>query len=151
MKLDDNNTIQWYYDVNLGNCYRINYKPGLNPDFDIYNVNAGLHLEMYAGISSSLSFATMRGFQIEIKSHDGYPYVFTSHIVSAGSFSNYIITPKLTKVLPKPYSNCVDLDTYKSPHATLLKKLGISYSRENCLDINTQLMIIRDFGCYYSR
>lgn len=150
MKLD-NNTIQWYYDVNLGNCFRINYKPGLNPDFDIYNVNAGLHLEMYAGIPSPLSFAVIRGLQIEIKSHDGYPFVFLGHLLNVRTHTEITIKPKLSKMLPKPYSNCVNLDTYKSPHASVLKKLGITYTRENCLDINTQLMIIRNFGCYYAR
>lgn len=147
----DYKSIEWYFDAIRGSCFRINFEPGLNPDFDIKNAKTGLYFEIYKGLLSSYTYTDNIGLRIEIRNHDNYPNMFDSFYIDMGTLTNMIVYPIRSKAMPNPYSNCVDIETYSSPLYTHLKNLGISYSREKCLDINTQLLINQSFGCYFFR
>lgn len=144
--------VEWYFDTKRGNCFRINYKPNDDdPFFNIVNVNSGLYLELFTGQPSLFRVSDGNGFNIELKQYDGYPAIFNSFLVDVGTFTNIVVSPIRSKAMPKPYSDCIDLSTYSSPLFSIMKQLNITYSRERCLDIKAQLLLIKDHGCYSTR
>lgn len=144
--------IEWYFDMKRGNCFRFNSNKQFEDwYFDIDNIKTSFFLELYSGQPSAFRVSDGNGFNIELKKSDGYPAIFNSFLIDVGTFTDIVISPIRSKSLPKPYSDCVDIDTYSSPLYTIMKQLNITYSREKCLDVYTQKLVSQEFGCYSTR
>lgn len=139
-----------YIDPSFGTCFRINSKPGRNRAFDVSNVNTGLLIEMYLDESTAFGKSDVVGFTTEIRPHNGYPYMFSTFRIDFGTHNDFNLSPQYSRILSTPALTCVNsLDSYKSPLAEIIKNLGMTYTREICLDIYSQSLIVRDFGCNF--
>ena len=58
----------------------------------------------------------------------------------------------MTKKYPWPYSDCIELDTYKSEFYDLITKTRKkAYRQQDCFELCIQKQIIHECGCYYTK
>lgn len=103
---------------------------------------------IYSGSKNTLVPIDKTGILLDIAPNNGYPFVFSSISADSGTSTDIIISYNEAKVMPKPYSECVDINTYSSPMIPLLKQMDINYTREYCLNVYTQYMINQKLNCY---
>lgn len=146
--------IKWIWDPTFGNCFKINYNQEVN------NPDMRMRLELLSRIDNAqLSTQPMRGLIIEIAPANengggGYPFVFEWTPVEPGTHTDIVIAASTARVMPKPFSSCVDIDLGRnegeslSPILRFMKKMGLEYSREFCLDVYSQYLINKELSCY---
>jgi hypothetical protein len=71
--------------------------------------------------------------------------------VKPGTMAYMVLTKTESSQMPKPYSNCLAQEEINTILSREMKKLGIPYSRENCLYLCRQKQNIDKLGCYDMR
>lgn len=153
--------IKWIWDPTFGNCFKINYNQEVSrARFDVNNPDVRMRLELLSRIDNAqLSTQAMRGLIIEIapanseNGSGGYPFVFEWTPVEPGTHTDIVIAVSTARVMPKPFSSCVDIDLSRdgetlSPILMFMKKMRLEYSREFCLDVYSQYLINKELNCY---
>lgn len=141
--------MKWIWDPRFGNCIKLNHDRSVAKFFEVNNPDiAIMHLELYSAIANKLSTQDMPGIVLEIAPNNGYPFVFSWVPVDSGTHTDIVITSNTARTLPRPYSKCVDIETYSSPILTFMKQMGLNYSREFCLDVVAQYLINKELKCY---
>lgn len=139
--------IKWILDPFLGNCFRINYGPDVDKNFVINKSDMAMNLEMFSGCSNPLSLLETLNVAIEIGASTAYPIVFKTTPLTQGKHTNIYLTPYNTQVLPKPYSDCVDVEKNPPKMLFIMKQIGMAYSQEFCRNVYTQFFINQEYNC----
>jgi hypothetical protein len=71
--------------------------------------------------------------------------------VEAQKVSYISVKRTLTQKYPWPYSDCIDLDTYKSDLFDYMKKSNKTYRQQDCFELCIQKTIIDACQCYYTK
>lgn len=132
-----------------GNCFRINYGSEVSKLFEANSSKVSMHLEMFTGSANPLIYTYTNNIEIEINSIINYPYNFKTNYLSRGKHSNIVLSPHKVQVMPKPFSDCVDVEKNPSAMVSILKEKGIEYSREICINYYNQLVINKELNCFY--
>lgn len=85
---------------------------------------------------------------VTISDQERFPIRNEGIIVRPGSYTKVKLNRIETSQLPSPYSNCIEWHLIDTQLSNELKKLGIRYTRRNCLSLCEQKKIVENFGCY---
>jgi hypothetical protein len=86
-----------------------------------------------------------------IDDQDGFPIKKKGIIIRPSSQANIVLTKTTPENLPYPYSNCQYANSVDTLLSREMKRLGYSYTRDNCMVFCEQKMIIDQLGCYDAR
>ena len=70
--------------------------------------------------------------------------------IEAGKMTYISVKRKIKQKYPSPYSDCIDLNTYKSDLFDYIKKSNKSYRRKDCIELCIQKKIIDECKCYFT-
>lgn len=153
----DLSKFEWYYRPDLGNCYKFN--AGFDADGNVTDLNSidrsvdGLYFEVFVGPSpiynDNKSFvANDRGINLFIEDQLSYTLRNRGTLLKPGNMAMIEMHLSQSKTMPYPYSDCIrppKIDTLLSKE---MKKLGMKYSRRNCMVLCEQKSTIDQLGCY---
>ena len=152
------NNWEWHYDYFYGNCYRFN--TGKNFKGEKINIsfinNAGkyngLMLELFAGMpNNSKSLSLTNGVDIFIDDNNFKPNPQRGFGVATGFSTNMAIEKIKTKLMPQPYSECVEnlesIDSFDSEYYNIVFRSNLIYRQENCFDAYYSSEIFKNCKC----
>jgi hypothetical protein len=153
-------SIEWHWDANLGNCYRIN--SGMSrlgrsiPVESVYDtgVNHGLSLSIFDRLEDN-DFVRISNIEQSIgpsiviynQSQFQIANSLDSIKLKAGTCTNIRIKKVQTSTMPQPYSNCHDLNAFHSDLFHEMRKLNFTYRQKNCIDLCKNDYIISKCKC----
>jgi hypothetical protein len=147
--------VVWFFDPTYGNCYKFNPTKSANGTkreiYNSYRPNLGFVITYFLGIpDSTLSYMyenLASGLVLTIDDQQTFPLSFNGVFVKPGTSAQIVITRTETNSLPSPYGKCLNVENIDTILSREMKKLGMIYSRRNCLDICEQKCNIDDIGC----
>jgi hypothetical protein len=149
------NDFYWYYDFNYGNCYTFN--SGYNASghrVPIRTVQkpgrfAGLYLQLFIGRPQSVYLSEFTSGIHLLISNQSLPLSLSEGInAKPGTITNVDIRKVFTNRLPEPYSECKDLNKFKSVLFNEIKKSNHKYRQKDCFDLCLQNIVIEKCNCY---
>lgn len=92
----------------------------------------GLYFEIFTGLPQSnyynfLFETESTGIIVEIKDPDGFSRILSSQTLGPGQSSLINLSKITDQIIPKPYSSCDNLNTYKSPVFDRMKNDGVIF------------------------
>lgn len=146
---------EYYFDSIMGNCYKFNS----GRDLYGFNINpykalrpgrmGGLSIELFVGVPFELEPITKRyGIAVFVSRNNTLFTSLPSVNVYPGSEANLVVSRRVSKKLPKPYSNCSALDTYDSYLFKLFAEKGLKYRQYDCVIQCYQHAIIEKCNCH---
>lgn len=136
---------EWYYDPSYGNCLRVNSIK------NVYQPNSGLSIVMFTGVPDEaetyLYESETKGLTIAVGENEILPLIINGVNIKTGFLADIVISKKLTENLPVPYSNCLDSNSIDTVLSREMKRIGLKYSRKNCLFLCEQQQNIDKIGC----
>jgi len=147
------------YDSYFGNCYTFNpntYPNGTKREpSQAYIQGIGLNVFMYTGPPDD-EFPYLfdqnvipKGIIIQIKDTTSNAIMLSGVGVSAGNYAQIEITRTETSNMPYPYGSCIPVESINTLASQQMQQLGITYTRESCLIICLQNMVVNEIGCNY--
>jgi hypothetical protein len=146
----------WFYSLNYGNCYRFN--SGFNKIGDKQPIKRsvrpgsenGLSLVFFLGESENrFSSAWSTGLKIFVHNNTARPSIYDGIEVKMATSTNIGVKRTFQLKLPKPYSECIDLDDYEgSVIFESMKNSSYKYRQKDCFDLCLQKDIINVCKCY---
>jgi len=150
----------WHFDPKYGNCYSFNTGSNSSGNsVDLRKINKagnmnGLRLELFIGNPSNIpEFIHSSGYHViihnqtyAIKYNEGYD-------ISPGIETNFAINRLYETKKPKPYSDCIELDSIDSFDSDLFRVtygLNKTYLQNNCLHLCFQKIVIQTCSCFLS-
>ena len=110
----------------------------------------GLEINIFPLINSN-SYVTTRtkGFVVFVhnKSFKPTQEVFLKY----GEMTFISVNRVFTQKYPSPYSDCIDLELYKSDFYDYIIKTNRTYRQEDCFELCIQKSIIDKCQCYYTK
>jgi hypothetical protein len=111
-------------------------------------------LKLFAGVFESLftdvfSLNENFGIMVSVDNQTDIPFAANRFFFLDAGFSHFFgMRKSVTRSLPLPFSECVNVDSYTSElqHELTLQK--IKYSKQNCVMICKQKYIKDNCGCY---
>jgi hypothetical protein len=148
----------WIFDPVYGNCYSFN--TGFNSSGNLIdkisiskpgNMN-GLRLELSIGNPNNVpEFTETNGYHIMIHNHS-YKISFNEgYDISTGVETNIAINRIYQRLKPKPFSDCMDLDSIDSFDSYFYKtifRLNQTYRQVDCFGLCYQQKLIKECNCY---
>lgn len=107
-----------------------------------------MNLEIFVSFENPLVNFYTNDPEIEFDTRVGYPFAFKTNFLTRGIHTNIVLFPKKIKVEPKPYSNCVNIEKFPPSMFLTMKKMGVEYSREYCLNFYYQQLINENLECF---
>lgn len=89
-----------------GNEISLKYQP--------QDIASGLKLELYSTTTNNLLSEVFQGFNIFVNNQKIYPAYYEGFSVKLGTWTNVVFDRQRLIKKPYPYSNCQNLDTFKS-------------------------------------
>ena len=150
----------WYYSFDYGNCYQFN--AGLNAsDLRVNSqkvnregVTFGLSLWIGPLLNGNSKYpiAESKGLKVFIHNQSYAPSFSKGVNVNVGAETNLAISRSYSRNFPRPYSDCVDLDSSQSEmYAYIRTNLSQAYRQQDCLDLCFQKKIMANCACYYPK
>ena len=143
----------WFYDSLYGNCYRFN-----SVQSEIKNSNQGgkfngLMIEMFVGIPEKIeTLSISTGAHVYINDNSVKPIIEEGIDIAPGYSTNLVLERIKKKVMPKPYSNCIDnldsIDSFDSEYYRKVFRSNLTYSQNDCYHAYLQSEIYKNCGCY---
>jgi len=151
------NDFQWYWSFEYGNCYQFNSvsnsasQVGELKELTRPGSAFGLELGVFPLINqNSLITTSSVGGVVFVHESKFKP----SESVFLETWRNTLICIKktFTQKYPSPYSDCIDLDSYKSDlYKYITSALKKAYRQQDCVDLCQQRHIIDECKCYYTK
>ena len=139
---------EWFYDYFYGNCFRYNMDQSHKLDLQ----DNGLELRLFVGPSDEYHdylFPTyFNGLRLFISDKDSLPTYSEGILLRPGQHANIQLSKTFSTIQSAPYSNCTNVDPNTSILTQEMQRLGLSYTRKDCLFICFQKLTIDLFGCY---
>ncbi len=153
----DLNNLKWYWSFEYGSCLQFN--SGFNmsnnkiPLLDVKRKGKdfGLVIAMFPIINLN-SFITTSSIGGVVFVHENRFEPSDGVFVETRKNTFISIKKTITKKYPSPYSDCIDLDSYKSnlyDYITITQKKV--YRQQDCFDLCQQKHIIDECKCYYTK
>lgn len=144
--------LEWYYDVNFGNCYRFNSKSGQADSYNVSRTDNRLYAELFTGLpyayNQYLYEPNLRGLILEINDPTKYPYLIKPLNIQAGKMTSIALNKVKSKILPKPYSDCNSVSSFSTPVFDEMKRLEIDYDLAICAIGVLQYKTVSSLNCY---
>ncbi len=148
----------WTFDPLYGNCYSLN--TGFNSSgnsIDLIKINKagnlhGLRLELFIGDPKNIpKFIQTSGYHVIINNQT-YGITFNEgYDISPGVETNLAINRLYESTKPKPYSECIDLnsiDSFDSYFYRVMFDSNKTYRQTGCLNLCYQQLVIQTCNCY---
>jgi hypothetical protein len=144
---------KWYYDPYYGNCYTFNSEPVngayYTQDWQGYGLEMDIFIGLPADQSSSLFYTGVnRGLYITLEDRSFIPLFENGIAILPDTLTVIGFSKTESSILPKPYSFCVENDQIDTVMSREMSRLGLSYSRRNCIYLLDVLVQTELFGCY---
>lgn len=68
--------------------------------------------------------------------------------VASGSLAKIKVSKTFSKMMPYPFSACIETNQINTFISRLMSEMGLAYNRRNCLLLCQQKINIEKFGCY---
>ena len=155
--LDCSKNFKWSWSYEYGNCW--SYNTGFNLSNDKIDLkktnsigkNGGLNLVFYP-LTYANKYITNKywekGLVVFIHNNTHKPRSTDASFIETGKASFISVKKVFTKKYPNPYSDCIDLITYKSTLYDLIMSSNGKYRQLDCIDLCKQQFIINKCGCY---
>jgi hypothetical protein len=142
-----------YYDPLYGNCFKFN--GNTSHKYTINRSGEGFYIEVFAGVtdlSRDRFYAPkQKGIVVIIEDQVKFPIKTNGIIVRPGSQANIVLSKTTTENLPLPYSNCQYAEMIDTLLSREMTRLGVLYTRKNCMVFCEQKLIVDKLGCYDAR
>jgi hypothetical protein len=137
------------------NCYKYNsgvdfYGNATKPKTVLRSgKDGGLSMELFVGIPRNLEILT-ENFGLAVFVHDNWtsPLSVEPVLVNPNVETNIGISRTEIKKVPKPYSDCQDLDSVQSVLKDAIQSKGIAYQQKDCILQCYQNKLIEQCKCY---
>ena len=147
--------LNWYWSYEYGNCFQFNSGFNVsNQSIDFVDVaregkDFGVTLGWFPLVNLNNFLSTgARGLVVFVHNNTFKPN--EEVFIEAGKMSYISVKRKKTKKYPSPYSDCIDLNTYKSDLFEYIKKSNKTYRRKDCVELCIQRQIIEKCSCYFT-
>ena len=100
---------------------------------------------------SFLSEPMALGITILVEDQDTFPIRKTGVFAQPGTYASIVVKKTVSKSLPYPYGNCVELEKVNTILSREMKTLGLTYNHRNCMNLCEQKQNIDTLGCYNLR
>ena len=152
----------WYFSFDYGNCFQFNSGKNVSNDkVSLKQVNRegedfGLSLWIGPIIYYNTKYPTSdsKGLRVYIHDPSEAPPFSKGINVNVGQETNIAVTRSYKKSYPSPYSDCVDLNTFKPTEMysfMMNSNPNVSYRQQDCLDLCFQQQVMTNCGCYYPK
>jgi len=147
----------WTFDPIYGNCYSFNI--GLNSSghsVDIQSISKsgsvnGLKLELFIGNPTNIpELIEKYGYHVIIHNQTHKISLNEGYDVSTGVETNFVIEKSYQTLKPKPYSDCIYLDSFDSYLYKVIIRSNKTYRQNDCIDLCYQQYLINMCSCYLS-
>ncbi len=151
-KIDEFN---WYYSHEYGSCFQFN--SGFNSSKPLKKTfTQGKDYGLYLLIGPLVVFnryptSDSNGLIVFVHKSSTAPSSSEGVYIQTGKRTNIIVKKTLTRNYPKPYSNCMRLDTFSSDLYDHILTTGKVYKQRDCFDLCFQKSIIENCKCYYTK
>jgi hypothetical protein len=152
---DCSEALKWYWSHEYGNCFQFN--TGFNNKGDrivLEEVNRegkdfGVTLAWFPVINLNKFVTTgARGLVVFVHNSSFKPN--EGVFIEAGKMTYILVKRKIKQKYPTPYSDCIDLNTYKSDLFDYIKQSNKTYRRKDCVELCIQKKIIDECKCYFT-
>jgi len=153
------NHLNWYWSFDYGNCYQFNSGVNaLNNKIDLVNLTRegkdfGLAIRWFPMINENKHVTTRaRGLVVFVNNYMFKPS--NPIFVEPGKLTYIAVKRKVTQKYPSPYSDCIDIDSYKSDLYDYITKSNKTYAtnrQQDCFELCIQKQIIDECKCYYTK
>ena len=143
--------LRWYYSFEYGNCWQFN--SGFNSsnhkidikEAKLEDKDFGFSMTVYPLISQNKYMTTWdQGMIVFVHNNSFKPVSADAIYVKPGGHSLISIKRTLTQKYPYPYSNCIDLTTYKSELYDFVLRSNQTYRQIDCFKLCIQKEIIKN-------
>ncbi|RNA36501.1 acid-sensing ion channel 2 isoform X1 [Brachionus plicatilis] len=152
------NDWEWYYDYFYGNCHRFNTGKNLKGEkIDIkYTNNAGkyngLMVELFTGIPNNhKTLSLTNGAHVFIDDNSFKPITQGGYDVATGFSTNLAIERIKTKLMPQPYSECIQnldsIDSFDSEYYRKVFRSNLLYRQSDCFEAFQLSEIYKNCSC----
>jgi hypothetical protein len=141
------NDLHWYWSFDYGNCYRFNSSLNVSKE----GKDFGLEISWFPIINENKYLSTRaRGLAVFVHDRNSKPDEVV--YVEPGKMAFIAVKRKVLQKYPWPYSDCIDLDSYKSDlFDYITKTLNKTYRQQDCFELCIQKTIIDSCQCYYTK
>jgi hypothetical protein len=112
----------------------------------------GILLEIFVGrpdfLRTYITEKRIKGLEIVIEDQSSFPLNPHGLVIQPGTHTSIKLQKTEAQTLPSPYSDCQDVDSVSTTIANEMKRIGLNYTRRNCIAICQQNITIHKFGCY---
>jgi hypothetical protein len=148
----------WIFNPIYGNCFSFNkgFNSSGHPISQVQiskagNIN-GLRLELFIGNPYNIAnFVSTTGYHVIVHNRTYKISLFDGYDISTGVETNLAISRLYVTNKPKPYSDCIDLnsiDSFDSDFYRAIYGLNQTYRQIDCFDLCFQQLLINTCQCY---
>lgn len=89
-----------------------------------------------------------QGLIIVIDDQERFPIKKEGVVVGAGNQMKIKVSKVHTRVMPDPFSQCIDANQIDTVLSREMTRLNMVYNRRNCVLLCQQMLTIEKMGCY---
>ena len=143
---------RWFFSFEYGNCYQFNTGFNFtNNEIELLNASrSGQDFALELKIDTNYTSDAQMGLVVFIHNSSFDPLPTDAIYVEQGKLTFIGIKRTFISNYPSPYSECVDLTSYKSYLYNYLISLGRTYRQEDCFNLCIQQSILEACGCFFT-
>jgi hypothetical protein len=119
---------------------------------NIHDIEYGLRMTIFMGLLDSQNTYfhenAFKGAVVLIYNQNALDLDKEGILIKPGKYVNIILTKTISVNLPLPYNNCFDADQVKSVIGLEMARIGVAYTRSNCMTFCRQKIVIDRLSCY---
>jgi hypothetical protein len=156
MKNCSKNEFHWFYSFDYGNCFQFNSGFNLSGDkIDLKNIDMqghryGLQVTIGPLVNNNRYVSSWNdGMIVFIHNSSTFkPSASNGVCIEPGKSTFIAIKKSITHKYPKPYSDCIELVSFKSKLYDYIISLNKTYRQRDCIELCIQRKTIQNCGCY---
>jgi hypothetical protein len=148
------NDLHWYWSFDHGNCFQFNSGFNLNNQrIDLVNITKNgedyFWISIYPIINLN-NFVTTWNSGLVVFVHNNTFDPLEKVFIETGKETVISVKRTFTQKCASPYSDCIDLKSYKSDLYDYIIKSNRTYRQEDCFELCIQRSIIEECECYFT-
>jgi hypothetical protein len=150
---DCKHDLHWYYSYDYGNCFQFNSGFNLvNKKISRINMTRdglefGPSISIFPLINTN-EYSAFFGNALAVFVHEHKFKPDQVIYVRPGESTVIAVRRKRIKKYPQPYSDCIDLASFKSDLYDYIIKSNQTYRQKDCFELCIQKMVIKECKCY---
>ena len=150
--IDCTNDLTWFWSHDYGNCYQFNSDSNNIKYVTRKGIDFGLNVGISSLINPNQTSNTIKGTIVFVHNNSFEPSEGLEGVFVQAQKITYIsVSRTFTQKYPTPYSDCINLDSYKSDLYDYIIKLNKTYRQQDCFELCIQREIIDKCKCYYTK